>query len=391
VHTNTAPFVFFTQVSKIPSQDWDQVVAGRNIFLSLDYLAALSKSLSNGMQYVYVLVYNGEKPLVAGVFQIATFTYKKGAQATMLLKLFRECKNKDNSVSIRGLVSGNKFATGAHGFAYTKAITFRAATELIASAAKQILEMAPYTNAFTVQLLKDFTEKQAKQIAVLEDFKYRAFQADVTMVLHMHKSWETFSEYLDSMKAKYRTKAKSAFKKAANLQLVSLSVTEIAKHQDRLQELFNNVQQQSDYSYGERYPQTFKAFKENLGTAFICKGAFLDGALIGFSTAFKNGTTLETSYVGLDYSYTTNHAVYERLLYDYVEEAIMHQVTQLHLGRTSELIKSALGATPQPMTLFARHTSKFKNALLKPVLDNITPNTYDLRTPFKAAFYKETS
>ncbi len=382
------PFTFYTQIHEIPTKDWDLIVKQSNIFLSLDYLEALSLSLSKEMQWVYLLVYNGAMPLLAGVFQIARFTYKKGAQTNLLLKLFQDCKNEDDSVSLNGLICGNLFATGAHGFAYSKDISFEASVELLASAAKQLRKMKKYEDAFSIQLFKDFEPSLVTQLAILENFKYRSFQADVTMVLPIHKDWKTFQQYLDSMKAKYRTKANSAFKKSSELTLVSLSPSEIEKHQDRLLELFAMVQHQSNYSYGESYPLAFKALKEKLGEAFICKGAFMDDMLIGFSTAFVNGNTLEASYVGLDYNYNTHYALYERLLYNYVEEAIQQGAILLNLGRTSELIKSALGATPQHLTLYAKHTSKFKNVLVKPILEKIAPSTFELRKPFKVDFYK---
>lgn len=386
---NPQPFTFFTKIKEIPTKDWELVVAKSDLFLSLKYLEALSLALSKEMQWVYVLVYADAKPIVAGVFQITTFTYKKGSQTNLLLKLFQDCKNADDSVSMNGLVCGNMFATGAHGFTHRKDVSFKAATELMASAAKQLRKMKKYEGAFSIQLFKDFEDASVSHLKVLEDFKYRSFQADVTMVLPIHEDWRTFQQYLDSMKAKYRTKAKSAFKKASALKIVSLSASEIEKHESRLLELFNTVQEQSAYSYGENYPKSFKGLKENLGEAFICKGAFLNETLVGFSSAFMNGTTLEASYVGLDYSYNTEYALYERLLYNYVEEAIQQQATLLHLGRTSELIKSALGATPKHMMLYAKHASKFKNVLLKPILEKITPSEFQLRKPFKADFYKD--
>jgi len=389
LHIQSKPFTFFTKTNEIPTKDWEHVVGNSNIFLSLGYLEAVSQNLSKDMQFVYVLVYAGASPLVAGVFQIATFTYKKGAQTNLLLKIFQDSKNADDSVSIRGLVCGNMFATGAHGYAYTQAVSYASATELIASAAKEIGKIKYYEDAFSIQLFKEYEDISAKKAAVLEDFKYRPFQADVAMVLPISKKWSTFQQYLNSMKAKYRTKANSALKKASALQLVSLSALEIEQHEKRLLELFNNVQQQSEYRYGKNYPRTFKSLKENLKDTFYCTGAFLDETLVGFSTAFLNGSTLEANYVGLDYSYNTRFALYERLLYHYVEEAIKQNATMVHLGRTSELIKSALGATPQQMTLFVKHSSKFKNALLKPILEKIEPSEFTLRKPFKADFYND--
>lgn len=354
----------------------------------MPYLKALEQSLSASVDFLFVLAKTQENvPILAGVFQLASFTYKKGAQANLLLKLFQDCKNSDESVSIKGLICGNIFATGAHGYAHTDLISKQSACELMAATAQTIKNDAAYDALFSVLLFKDFASENARQAEILKDFKYRDFQADVVMQLKLQPSWASFSDYLHSMKAKYRTKANSAYKKSQALTIQSLTVSQIVENESRLRALFENILSKSDYQYGEHYPNSFKALKESLGEAFICKGAFLDGELIGFSTAFENGTSLEASYVGIDYEHNTKYAVYERLLYDYVEEAIQRNVAQLHLGRTSELIKSALGAVPTEMTLFVKHRSKLKNALLKPIVDTISPSEYQLRRPFKTEYY----
>ena len=386
--THKEPFTFYTSYKDIPLNSWNAVIGNKQLFLTIPYLKVIETKLATDVQLIYMLgtLKNGT-PILAGVFQIATFTYKKGSQTNVLLKLFQDCKNADDSVSMNGLVCGNIFATGCYGFAHSDTIQFKGALELMAAAAKRIRKNINYEDVYSIQLFKDFDSNLATQTASLYDFKYRGFQADVSMVLAMHPNWTSFSKYLESMKAKYRTKANSAFKKATEITFVSLSISEIETHLERLEELYTNVQKKSNYSYGKHYPRAFKAFKEELGDLFICKGAFLNNQLIGFSTAFVNGTNLEASYVGLDYTYTSSHALYERLLYGFVEDAIVLQSKTLHLGRTSELIKSALGAVPVPMTLFVKHRSKLKNVLLKPIIESIAPTTYELRKPFKAAFY----
>ncbi len=384
-----APFSIYRHTEDIPEAQWNSVLASQSIFLSLPYLRSLEQTLSSSIKLYYILVHDSKKnPILAGVFQLTAFTYKKGSQTNLLLKLFQDCKNKDDSVSIHGLVCGNIFATGKHGFAHTETLTKRAAIELMASAAKEIQSQLKQKDLFSVQLFKDFTTSEIKSAHILDDFKYRPFQADVTMVLPIDEHWINFDTYLQSMKAKYRTKANSAFKKAEKLSIVSLSAAQIGQHKIQLQQLFKNVQDKSDYSYGEQYPLAFNALKQNLGPQFLCKRAFLNDKLVGFSTAFLNNGTLEASYIGLDYKYNISHALYERLLYGYVEDAIAHKSSLLTLGRTSELIKSAMGAVPKEMTLYIKHTSKLKNALLKPIVEAISPSDFELRTPFKATFYK---
>lgn len=380
-------FKFFQSVGEIPPKHWDEILSPTQVFLTLSYLNALEKTLAETIKPVYIIVYDSNnRPMLCGLFQIATFTYKKVGQPKSWYKLFQECRNADDSYSINGLVCGNIFATGENGFAYTPRITKRAALDLLASVAKGITEDSRWESMFSIILFKEFWPESLTQTYILEDHKYRPFQVDVNMVLPIHTSWKTFGDYLKSMKAKYRTKAKSASKKGKVLSIRSLSSLEIKKEETTIQRLFSNVLNKSYYSYGENYPLSFSALKENLGELFICKGVFLNDTLIAFSTAFKNGHNLEANYVGIDYRYNTEYAVYERLLYDYVQEAIEQKVSALHLGRTSELIKSAVGAVPVGMTLYARHTSKIKNALLKPVLENLKPSEFQLRKPFVKGF-----
>ena len=68
--------------------------------------------------------------------------------------------------------------------------------------------------------------------------------------------------------------------------------------------------------------------------------------MVGFSTSFVNGDVLEANYVGLNYEFNHDKAIYQRLLYDFVEMAINLKSKELHLGRTSETIKSQIGAVP---------------------------------------------
>jgi hypothetical protein len=206
------------------------------------------------------------------------------------------------------------------------------------------------------------------------------------MVLTIHPSWKNRNDYLLSMKTKFRTKAKSAFKKSNNLHIQSLSFAEILTYQDRINELFNNVLSRSKYSYGITYPSTFVAIKKALGDTFSFRAVFKEDLLIGFSTGFVQNKTFEANYVGLDYTYNFDFAVYERLLYDYVDQAIACEANELQLGRTSELIKSALGAIPIDMKLYAKHKAPLTHLLMSSILHFVSPSTFELRKPFKAKF-----
>lgn len=375
---------YYYSYKNIPTKDWGSVVASTNLYLSHSYLSALEDGLKSNFQSIYVLIYDeNNNPLIAAIFQIIRFTSKTIIEKNLFLKLFQDCRNTDNSFSLNCLVCGNMFATGENGFAFTDSITKEKAINLLGDVTKNLPNNSVFKDNFDVILFKEFWKDTIQVGLEFDHFKFRKFQIDVNMVLEIQPEWNTFEDYLQSMKAKYRTKANSAFKKSDVLHVKSLSAIEIQANALKIEALFLNVLEKSDYSYVENYTDCFYYFKMTLGENFICKGVFLEDAMIGFSAAFLNNDCIEANYVGVDYTYNTKYAVYERLLYEYVEVAISLKKGVLHLGRTSELIKSALGAKPVNMWLYGKHKSKVKNILLKPFLNNLKPAAYTLRSPFK--------
>ncbi len=376
-------FTFYFNVEAIDEVKWNSVVDNSNIYLSLPYLSALEKGLQSDVKLIYILALDAsKKAIVAGVFQIVKFTSKQKFDGNIVYKILQDCRKTDDSVSINCLVCGNMFATGENGIAFSDKISKKQAVEIMANAAKKLSKNSKFEDSFDVILFKEFWNNH-EYLSAFEEEKFRPFQIDVNMVLNLSKSWKSLEDYLNTMKAKYRTKANSAFKKAEKLEIKTLSSTEIEESLEQLDRLFINVLEKAHYSYGEEYVKCLPYLKSNLGENFICRAIILENEILGFSAAIINNNCLEANYVGIDYEYNTKYAIYERLLYDYVEQAINLKVNQLHLGRTSELIKSALGAKPEQMTLFVKHRSKVKDIFIKPFLKTIKPAQFELRKPFK--------
>ena len=191
------------------------------------------------------------------------------------------------------------------------------------------------------------------------------------------------------MKTKFRTRANAVFKKSKDLEIRVLSSDEILEEKERIGELFGNVLAKSDFSYGTLTPETLASFRENLPGNFELRGFYLDGLMVGFNTSFLNNQSLEANFVGLDYACNKEYNIYQRILYDYVEQALNHGVKDLQLGRTSELIKSSIGAVPTNMKLYVKHRKSVSNLLLKHVIQSISPSEFELRKPFKANFTNE--
>jgi len=380
--------IIYRKIEDVPSSEWNSVESNRNIYLSIDYLSALESEMDNEIDFYYVISYNSnKKPVLISSFQLVKFTDKRKAYSKQLSKLSYHVHKKIlDAFTINVLVCGSVFADGENGFLWSDDISSDAAINEISEVTNQLKKEKSIKDKFSMTLFKDFWPKSKSFSDRLKEFSYRDFMIDVNMVLHIHNQWLSIDDYLASMKTKFRTRAKSVYKKAKNIQIRALNKTEILANSSRIQELFENVLDKSDFSFGKLNVKVFANFSEKLGDNFVLKGAFLDGKLVGFSTSFMNDGSLEANYVGLDYQYNIDYSIYQRLLYDYVEQAIQGRAKDLQLGRTSELIKSALGAIPTNMKLYVKHKSGVSNLLLKPIIHSISPSEFELRRPFKSNF-----
>jgi hypothetical protein len=360
----------------------------RNVYLSIDYLKSLEKGMKDEMKLFFAISCNDkDEPVLISTFQMVKFIDKRRKFAEHLCKLSYHIKKKlEDIFTVNVLVCGNVFSDGENGFIWSDRLCSEAAFNEVDAVIKQLKKEEELKEKVSITLFKEFGPSKVIGSDQLNKHSYRDFMIDVNMVLQIHESWNSLDDYLKSMKTKFRTRANAVFKKAKDLEIRVLSSDNILEEKERIRELFGNVLAKSDFSYGTMTPETLAYFRENLPNNFELRGFYLDGLMVGFNTSFLNNGSLEANFVGLDYDYNKEYNVYQRILYDYVEQALSHGVKDLQLGRTSELIKSSIGAMPTNMKLYVKHRKSVSNLLLKHVIQSISPSEFELRKPFKANF-----
>jgi hypothetical protein len=372
--------LIFDSILSLNKAEWSLVNNGSNIYLSWEYLYSLEESMKDEMDFAYSISYNSEgKPILIAAFQLVKFTTNKKKCPKVILN------HKPHNVSFNLLVCGNVFSNGDNGFIKTSVINYDEAIEELTSIAKRIKKLTT-SKKISITLFKEFPTSSIEKTEGFKRHNYSDFMVDVSMVLQIHDNWKNLDTYLSSMKTKYRTRAKGIYKKSKELVIKSLTTDEINIHKEELTTLLENVSKKAEYSYGRIDVKAFALFKKNLKNDFCLRALFLDGKIVGYSTSFYNNEQLDANYVGIDYEYNADYAIYQRLLCDYVEQAINKTAKSIHFGRTSELVKSSLGAEPVNMKLYAKHKNSLSNFLLKPVFNYITPSNFELRKPFKADF-----
>jgi len=372
----------YNHTDAIPRMDWNSV--NHNLFLSIPYLKALEDTLSKNMDFRYIIFYSKKSPVALAVTQLINFN------PTLLNIQEFPCKINTalkkilfKNLDVKVLVCGNLFSCGEHGFVYdTTKLEARSAFENLSIALRKIRKTESSARPSFI-LLKEFWPASFSSSDYIKNYDFKEFEVDVNMVVDINKQWGSFQDYLDSMRTKFRTRAKKVFQKSQNIKVQDFNHDDILNYKNDINRLYLSVIEKADFKIGKLNASTFRSIKQSLDNRFVFKGYFLDKKLVGFTTAFILEGAVDANHIGIDYDYNTSHAIYQKMLYDYVALSIELKTKELRLGRTAEIIKSCVGAKPTEMKLYVRHGNSISNRILKPLVDLIAPSEYEIRNPFK--------
>lgn len=285
---------------------------------------------------------------------------------------------------IQILVCGNVFVSGEHGVfikqGQDKQKTLKNLTKAITQMVSSNKNLAKSISVF---LLKDFIKESLTITNGLHDLNYYSFNVEPNMVLQISKNWQTFDDYLNAMKTKYRVKAKRALVLSSSLVVKNTSLQNIQSHLPEMTRLYKKVSAKADFNLGDFNLETYTALKEKLGDSYFLRTYWLGEKIVGFMSGMITMNALDAHFVGIDYTLNKEQAIYQRILYDYVAMAIEKKISTINFGRTASEIKSSIGAVPQDLTCYIRHKKSMTNRFLKPFLKYIAPTPFQQKKPFK--------
>lgn len=387
---NTHNVHYYSSVTDIPASVWQQLNCGDDVYLHPNYLSAIATHHPQ-IEFAYlVLLDNNQEAIAFTTIQIIDFYLDsvRNELQTMVERI-RCIGRKIGLISaqkpFRILISGDTFVSGEHGIFIKKSQNKQ---QVIKELAKAIIY---FVNSDTIRnktinafMLKDFIKESLFITDELHDLNYYSFNVDPNMRLKIDEDWQSFDDYLASMKTKFRVKAKKAMKLSSSLRTLDISVENIDDYLPKMTELYKSVSSASRFNLCDFNLKTYKTLKQNLGENYIIRAYFLQDKLVGFLSAMINKKSLDAHFVGIDYKNNRNFAIYQRMLYDYVKIAIDKKLLIINFGRTASEIKSSVGAVAQDLTIYLRHKQSIPNAIIKPFLSKIQPTHFRQNMPFKA-------
>ena len=388
--TNTNTALFFSTIDKIPPQIWEDLGCTKNSYFHPDFLKSLEKNHKEITFSYIVLVDDKNKPTAFASLKIINFELNSIKNDFEILKdIGRKLHVFPDKKPLKLLTCGNTFVSGEHGVFIKENQDKKAIIKELAESINHFVnsdkKLKKQIDAF---LIKDFANESLFITNALKDFSYHPFSVEPNMQLVLHTDWQNFDDYLASMKTKFRVKAKKAFKQSAHIRIEEITLINIEEQLPKMTVLYEKVASNAGFNLGSFNLETYKDLKEKFGENYILKSYWLEDKIVGFISGIINKDSLDAHFVGIDYQLNREHAIYQRMLYDYIEIAINRKLKTLNFGRTASEIKSSVGAIPQDLTMYLRHQKTIKNKILKLFLQRVQPTPFQQKFPFKTVITK---
>lgn len=384
-NSNTA--LFFSSIDEISNEIWTQLECENNLYFHRDFLKSIEINHSEINFYYIILVDNSNKPIALASIQIVDFyldTVKTNFEDFIrkIKNLLRKLYILPNKKALKLLISGNTFVSGEHGIFITHSQDKK---QVIKNLAKAILHFVNSNNSINIDafLLKDFVNESLFITDELKNYNYHPFSVEPNMILEINEDWNSFEDYLNAIKTKFRVKAKKAIQLSKDIIIKEVNDHNIENKLPKMTALYKKVVSNADFNLSHFNLESYKTLKSAFGEKYILKTYELDGEIVGFMSGMINQNSLDAHFVGLDYSLNRQYAIYQRMLYDYIQIAIAKKLKTLNFGRTASEIKSSVGAKPQDLTMYLRHKKGITNKIVKLFLQYIQPSPFRQHFPFK--------
>ena len=360
---------------------FEEVNADKNVYFSKSFLKAFEHS-NPQIEFKYIAISDAKKHTIAlALVQVINLSVEgtlKNIKVASLVRKFLSLFFCNEHIKI--MFCGNVFLSGEHGIRSSDRVS---KSEIMNQIATALDAVAANTKPLHAIFIKDFKETSLKNTRELLNFGYSEIKVEPNMIVQLDSQWKTFEDYKNILKSKYRVKANKADSTSNDLETRLFTEHDFETYKDELQALYQNTITNASFNAQVLNLNTYIHLRASFKDDFIVKAYFLENKLVGFLTALVDKNALDAHFIGLDYKLNKSHAIYPRILNDYIRIGIQKQVTSINLGRTASEIKTTIGANPLELNCYIKHKNLFLNSLIKPFFRRIKIKEFKQHSPFK--------
>jgi predicted N-acyltransferase len=208
-------------------------------------------------------------------------------------------------------------------------------------------------------LVQNFTSQDTPAGRVLAELGFAGVPILPTAVISL--PYSSFEDYLGSMRAQYRRRAKQALKRSQQLSVEHLH--DFAAEASELARLWRAIYDRATEVRRELLTPEFFRAMANVEQASVLLMRRQDGSIASFALLLDDGPWLSFLQCGFEET-SRKEGAYFRLLYEIVRYGIENAYAQIDLGITTLAPKLDVGAVPVPLYAWLKH----RNPLIQRVL-----------------------
>lgn len=360
-------FNIYHSISDLNEKTWNNFVSDHNPFLKTQFLKCFEKLNSDEVLPFYI---TSDKGVIYG--HLITIDGKKAANYFDLGKKVSVKRWLLKKLKIKFFCFGNTHLSNVSSNSYDLGKLNVADLEIL-------IQKIHKSYGIKFFLLPDHFLNKLNAT----NNKIKTFEIDPDMVLEINHDWNSFDDYSFDVHSKYKKRIRKVYKESSDVVVKPISKESVAKELPRMTHLYQNVYQKSTFSGPPFNTDIYLNFIDYDDIELIIYGYYLNNKLIAFSSEFFVNSVLYSYFIGLDYILNEKYSIYNRILYDTIQNGISKKASKVVYGRTAAEFKSTIGAEPVPSTSAVYISNTFFRYLFTPILKRISPANWVQRRPFK--------
>jgi len=366
---------------------WSTIAPDTDLFLQVPYYQFLESHPPQGLSFKYLVFSKHNKAI--GIAPCQLVQMRVGEALTD--KKIPAYQQKLNALILKlanmnAIIVGNLLLTGDHSCYFLKEAVAQNQEYLLLKEGLELLKnyLKEKDHAISLIIFKDIEENKKTNFQNALGTAYNKFELQPNMTLAIHPEWTTFDAYLGALHSKARTRLKRAIKSGQALEKKEFTIELVKAFLPQIDSLYKCIANKAGFNVLHLDGAYFLAFKEHFPKEFQIFGYFVGDELIAFYTTFKNKEELEAHYLGFDTENNYKYQAYLNILLDIIRIGIDSKTTKINFARTALEIKSSVGAIPEQLHFFGKHTNPLKNQIFSPILAYFQPKEEWIpRNPFK--------
>jgi Acetyltransferase (GNAT) domain len=368
-------YAFADSIEFLRSDHWDSVVAGSGTLFGRPYLKCLEENRPKNLKLKYALIYRASSPVGAVVMQVLD------TDLSAFLPQDSALSSGGRLMNSRIFVCGSLLCWGNRGVAVREGVDPATIWPSVAEVLLGVRRAEKISGETDFVMMRDLPAGQ-RDAECLKDYGYRPVDVEPDMKLSL-LDWTSYEDYLNSLQSKYRKAARALIKKVEKAGCRVEELTNLDKYGQRLHQLYLSVWSNADVRPVTFSPTYLTALKSALPRDYALLGVLRGEELLGFVTVIRDDSKAIGYILGFDREAAKEIPLYLRLLHAVVEQALKFGCSSISFGGTALEPKARLGAVPDERQVWARHRLSPLNVLIRPMLENFSPQQPPERSPFK--------